>query len=50
MYSTALRKMASTVFLKLGNNDGIFVYVPKETISKEIGAKIEKVKPAFLFF
>jgi hypothetical protein len=29
--------------------DGIAVYVPKETILKEITAKVEYVKPAFLF-
>jgi hypothetical protein len=27
--------------LKRGNNDGIAVYVPKETILKEMAAKIE---------
>jgi hypothetical protein len=32
-----------------GINDGIAVYVPKETILKEMAAKIEYVKPAFLF-
>jgi hypothetical protein len=31
-YSAALRKMTSTVLLKSGKNDGIAVYVPKETI------------------
>jgi hypothetical protein len=40
-YSTALRKMTSTVFLKRGKNDGIAVYVPKESILKEMAAKIE---------
>jgi hypothetical protein len=40
-YSTALRKMTSTVLLKRGKNDGIGVYVPKETILKEMAAKIE---------
>jgi hypothetical protein len=34
-YSTALRKMTSTVLLKCGKNDGIAAYVPKETIVKE---------------
>jgi hypothetical protein len=33
--------MASTVLLKPGKNDGIAVYVPKETILKEMAAKIE---------
>jgi hypothetical protein len=41
-YSTALRKMASMVLLKWGRNDGIAVYIPKETVSKEMAAKIEK--------
>jgi hypothetical protein len=40
-YSTALRKMTSTVLLKRGKNDVIAVYVPKETILKENAAKIE---------
>jgi hypothetical protein len=40
-YSTALRKMTSTVLLKHAKNDGIAVYVPKETILKEMAAKIE---------
>jgi hypothetical protein len=40
-YSTALRKMTSTVLLKRGKNDGIAVSVPKETILKEMAAKIE---------
>jgi hypothetical protein len=30
-------------------DDGIAVYIPKETILKEMAAKIEEVKPAFLF-
>jgi hypothetical protein len=32
-------------------NDGIavYTYVPKETILKEMAAKIGQVKPAFLF-
>jgi hypothetical protein len=41
--------MTSTVLLKHGKNDGITVYVPKETILKDMAAKIEYVKPAFLF-
>jgi hypothetical protein len=40
-YSTALRKMTSTVLLKGGKNDGIAVYIPKETILKEMTVKIE---------
>jgi hypothetical protein len=34
---------------KKQKNNGIAVYVPKETILKEMAAKIEKVKPVFLF-
>jgi hypothetical protein len=30
-YSTALRKMTSTVLLKRGKNDGIAVYVSRES-------------------
>jgi hypothetical protein len=41
--------MTSTVLLKHGENDGIAGYVPKETIWKEMAAKIEEIKPAFLF-
>jgi hypothetical protein len=37
----ALRKMTSTVLLKYWKNDGIAVYIPKETILKEMTAKIE---------
>jgi hypothetical protein len=33
--------MTSTVVLKRGKNDGIAVYVPKETILMEMAAKIE---------
>jgi hypothetical protein len=40
-YSTTLKKMTSTVLLKHRKNDGIAVYVPKETILKEMAAKIE---------
>jgi hypothetical protein len=41
--------MTPTVVLKRGKNDRIAVYVPKGTILKETAAKIEYVKPAFLF-
>jgi hypothetical protein len=34
-------KMNSTLFLKREKNDGITVYIPKETILKEMVAKIE---------
>jgi hypothetical protein len=40
-YSTVLRKMTSTVLLKRWKNYGISVYVHKETILKEMAAKIE---------
>jgi hypothetical protein len=40
-YWTALRKITSTVLLKNGENDGIAVNAPKETILKEMVAKIE---------
>jgi hypothetical protein len=33
--------MISTVLLKCGKNDGIAAYIPKETILKEMAAKIE---------
>jgi hypothetical protein len=36
-----IRNMTSTVPLKRGKNDGITVYVPKETILMEMAAKIE---------
>jgi hypothetical protein len=38
------------VLLKHGKNDGIAVYIPKDTILKEMAAKIEWVKAAFLFW
>jgi hypothetical protein len=40
-YSTALRKITSTVLLKRGKNDGIAVCVPKKTILKEMAVKIK---------
>jgi hypothetical protein len=36
-----LRKMTSTVLLKRGKTDGITVYVPNETVLKEMAAKLE---------
>jgi hypothetical protein len=36
--------MTSTVLLKHGKSDGILVYFPKETILKEMAAKIEQVE------
>jgi hypothetical protein len=45
----SIKKMTSTVLLKRGKNNGIAVYIPKKTILKEIAAKTESVKPAFLF-
>jgi hypothetical protein len=47
-YSTALRKMTSTVLLKPGKNDGIAVYVSKGTILKDMAAKI-KLSQHFFF-
>jgi hypothetical protein len=41
--------MTCTVLLKRVKNDGIAVYDPKETILKEMAAKFEFVKPAFIF-
>jgi hypothetical protein len=41
--------MTSTVLLKREKNYAIAVYVPKETTLKEMAAKIEQVKSAFLF-
>jgi hypothetical protein len=41
--------MASTVLMKRGQNDGIAVYVPMETILKEMAAKIEQVNPEFIY-
>jgi hypothetical protein len=40
-YSTTLRKVTSTVLLKRGKNDGITVYIAKETTLKVMAAKIE---------
>jgi hypothetical protein len=40
-YSTSLRKIIFTMLLERGKNDGIAVYVPKETILKEMTDKIE---------
>jgi hypothetical protein len=34
-YSTALKEMTSTVLLKRGENNGIGVYVPKETFEED---------------
>jgi hypothetical protein len=39
-YTTALRKMTSTVLLNRGKNNEIAVYVLKETTLKEMAAKI----------
>jgi hypothetical protein len=33
--------MTSTMLLKLGKNDGIAIYIPREPILKEMAAKIE---------
>jgi hypothetical protein len=45
----SMRKMTSTVLLKHGKIYGIANYVLKGTILKEMAAKIEYVKPVFLF-
>jgi hypothetical protein len=37
----SFKEMTSTVLQKRGKNDGIPVYVPKETILKEMAAKID---------
>jgi hypothetical protein len=37
----SIKEMTSMVFLKHGKNDGNAVYVPKETVLKEMAAKIE---------
>jgi hypothetical protein len=42
--------MSSMILLKCGKSNGNAVYVPKETILKEMAAKIDEVKPAFIFF
>jgi hypothetical protein len=41
--------MTSMVLLKCGKNDGIAVYVPKETILKEMAAKLSKLSQHFFF-
>jgi hypothetical protein len=41
----ALRKMTPAMLLKREKNNGIAVYIPKETSLKEMTAKIEEVKP-----
>jgi hypothetical protein len=40
-YSTSFRTLTSTALLKCGKNDEIAVYVPKETILKEMAANIQ---------
>lgn len=45
---TELRKMISTLLLKRRQNFGFTVYVSKETILKEMAAKIERVKTEVL--
>lgn len=48
-YSTGLKKITSMVLLKHGKSYGIGLYIPKETISKEMAVEIEWVKATFLF-
>jgi pimeloyl-ACP methyl ester carboxylesterase len=43
----ALRKITLPVLLMCGRNDGIAVHIPKESVLKEMAAKIQEVKPAF---
>jgi hypothetical protein len=38
------------VLLKRGKNNGKAIYVPMDNILKVMAAKIEQVKPAFLFW
>jgi hypothetical protein len=45
-YLKAFRKITSTVLPMCRRNHGIAVYVAKETVLKEMAAKVEKVKPA----
>ncbi|XP_023718293.1 uncharacterized protein LOC111870333 [Cryptotermes secundus] len=46
-YSTALRKMSSTALLKCGNNDENSVYVPKETVLKEMVDNMKVIRMNF---
>jgi hypothetical protein len=41
VFDSIKEKITSAVFSKCGKNDGIAVYVPKETVLKEMAAKIE---------
>jgi hypothetical protein len=45
----SIKENAFQVLLKRGKNDGIAVYIAKETILKEMAGKIEQVKLEFLF-
>jgi hypothetical protein len=38
-----------TVFLKRGKNNGIAIYIPNETILKEMAAKLSKLSQHFFF-
>jgi hypothetical protein len=42
-------KFTSVALFKCGKNDGMSVYIPKDTTLKEMADKINEVKPAFLF-
>jgi hypothetical protein len=44
----SIKEITSIALLKRGKSDWIAVYIPKETILKEMAAKIELVKLAFL--
>jgi hypothetical protein len=41
--------MTSTVLFKRGKNDEMAVYIPKETILKEMAAKLSKFSQNFFF-
>jgi hypothetical protein len=45
----SIKKMTSTVLLKTGKNDGLDVYVPKETILKDLATKLSKLSQHFFF-
>jgi hypothetical protein len=37
----SIKEITSVMLLKHGKNDGIAVYLPKETVLKEMAARIE---------
>jgi hypothetical protein len=48
-HAEGLRKTISKMLFKHGKNDGISVYVPKESILKEIAAKWSMLREHFFF-